>query len=162
MAKEEVELKKTDSILEAINQLHKVISQRAYDLFRDNQGLLAGPLDNWLRAERELVWCPAVELRQKDGQIELAAAVAGMEPKDLDVQVTPEDILISGTADHRHEAGEGTVHLCEFQGGRLFRSIHLPERIDPDSARAEYRNGMLRLTVAVAKPESRKVDVQAA
>ena len=162
MAKEEVALKKTDSILEELNQLHQVISQRAYDLFCDHKGFFTGPLDDWLRAEREVVWRPAVELRQKDGQIELVAAVAGMEPKDLDVQVTPEDILISGATEHRHETNEGTVHLCEFKAGRLFRSIHLPDKIDPDSAKAEYRNGMLRLTAAVAKTASKKVDVRAA
>jgi HSP20 family molecular chaperone IbpA len=62
------------------------------------------------------------------------AAVAGVEPKDLDVQVTPEDV----------------------------RSVHLPDKIDPDSAKAEYRNGMLRLTAAVAKAAPKKVDVHAA
>jgi HSP20 family molecular chaperone IbpA len=162
MAKVQVELKKTDSILDELNRLHEVISQRAYDLFRNHNGLFGGPLEDWLNAEREVVWRPAVELKQKDGEIELVAAVAGVEPKDLDVQVTPEDILITGASEHRHESKEGTVHLCEFQGGRLFRSIHLPDKIDPDSARAEYRNGMLRLTAAVAKAAPKKVDVHAA
>jgi HSP20 family molecular chaperone IbpA len=162
MAKEQVELKKRDSILEEINRLHEVISQRAYDLFRNHKGFFAGPLDDWLCAEREVVWRPAVELRQKDGEIELVAAVAGVEPKDLDVQVTPEDILITAATEHQHETKEGTVHLCEFEGGRLFRSVHLPDKIDPDSAKAEYRNGMLRLTAAVAKAAPRKVDVHAA
>lgn len=162
MAKEEVELKKTDSIFEELNRLHEVISQRAYDLFCNHKGFLTGPLDDWLRAERELVWRPAIELRQKDGQIELVAAIAGMEPKDLDVQVTPDDILITGATEHHHDTKEGTVHFCEFKSGQLFRSIHLPNTIDPDSAKAEYRNGLLRLTAAVAKASAKKVDVQAA
>jgi HSP20 family protein len=126
------------------------------------EGFFTGPLDDWLRAERELVWRPAVEPRQKDSEIELLAAVAGVAPKDLDVQVTPEDILITAATDHQHETKEGTVHLCEFERGRLFRSIHLPDTIDPDSAKAEYRHGMLRLTAAVAKAAPKKVDVQAA
>jgi HSP20 family molecular chaperone IbpA len=162
MAKEQVELKKKDSILEELNRLHEIISQRAYDLFRNHKGFFAGPLDDWLNAEREVVWRPAVELKQKDGEIELVAAVAGVEPKDLDVQVTPEDILITGASEHRHESKEVTVHLCEFEAGRLFRSVHLPDKIDPDSAKAEYRNGMLRLTAAVAKAAPKKVDVHAA
>ena len=122
MAKDQVELKKTESILEELNRLHELVSRRAYDLFRNPKAFLAGPLDDWLHAERELVWRPAVELRQKDGEIELLAAVAGVEPKDLDVQVTPEDILITAAGEHHHESKEGAVYLCEFEGGRLFRS----------------------------------------
>lgn len=162
MAKEEVALKKTDSILQELNHLHEVISQRAYDLFSNHKDSLSDGVDDWLHAEREVIWRPAVELRQTNGQIEIKAAVAGMEPKDLDVQVTPEDILITGATEHHHDIKEGTVHLCEFEGGRLFRSIHLPDKIDPNSVKAEYRNGILRLTAAVAKQAPKGVEAQQA
>ncbi len=162
MAKEHVALRKTDSVLDELERLHEDISQRAYDLFREHEGLFTGPVNDWLRAERELVWRPAVELRQKDGEIELLAAVAGVEPKDLDVRVTPHDILITAATEHRHESIEGTVHLCEFEGGRLFRSIHLPDAIDADSVKAECRNGLLRLTAAISKASPKNVNVQAA
>jgi HSP20 family protein len=119
-------------------------------------------LADWFRAERELVWSPAIELRQQDGSFELEASIAGVEPKDLDVQVTPEDVLIKGNVQHRHETKTGTVHVCEFQSGQLFRSIHLPEPIDPDSVKAEYKNGLLRLTARIAKTVPTKVDIKAA
>ena len=151
MAKEQVELKTKDSILDELERVHEKIAQRAYDLFRNHEDLFIEPLDDWFRAERELLWRPAVELRQSDGAFELEAALAGMEPKDVDVQVTPEDVLITASSQHRHEEKKGTVHLCEFDSGRLFRSVHLPERIDPDSAKAEFRNGLLRVTATVAK-----------
>jgi HSP20 family protein len=162
MAKTLIELKKTDSILNELDQLHDAISRRAYDLFRHHEGLPTDPLDDWLCAERDLVWRPAVALREKDGQIELLAALAGVNAADLDVRVTPEEILITGKTEHHHEARHGTVHLCEFAPGRLFRTVHLPERIDPDSAKAELRNGMLHMTAAVATAETQKIDVHAA
>jgi HSP20 family molecular chaperone IbpA len=161
MAGQRIGLKKTESILDELNRMHDDISRRAYDLFQQ-QGLFSGALDDWLRAERELVWRPAVELRQKGAKIELLAAIAGVEAKDLDVQVTPEDILITAKTEHHHDTKEETVHVSEFKEGRLFRSVHLPARIDPDSVKADYRNGLLRLTAAVAKVTPRKVDVQAA
>ena len=158
----EVQVKKPDSILEALTELHQTISKRAYELFLNPEGLLGGPMADWFRAERELVWRPRIELRENNGQLELRVAVAGIDPKQLDVQVTPDDILITAAEEHRHEEDKGTVHVCEFSGGRLFRSIHLPERVDPDSVKAEFRDGMLRLTAAIAKSTTRKVDVQAA
>ncbi|HUL72390.1 MAG TPA: Hsp20/alpha crystallin family protein [Vicinamibacterales bacterium] len=162
MARESVELRKRDSVLEQLDELQQDIRRRAYELFKAHEGQLIGPLEDWLSAERELVWRPPVELRQKDGEFRLEAALAGVALKDLDIQVTPEDILISCNTQHEHGPEAGTIHVCEFKRGRLFRSIHLPEPIDPESIKAEYRDGLLRLTAQAAGAKPKKVDVQAA
>ena len=162
MAKQQVQLTRVDSIVDKLTQIHDEIAQRAYDLFRSHEGLAPAALDHWLRAELETVWRPYVELRQKGGQFELEAALAGVDPENLEVQVTPEDILISAAGEHHHRAKEGTVHVCEFSAGRLFRSVHFPDRIDPQSVKAEYRNGMLYVTAAVAKQHGKNVEIQAA
>jgi HSP20 family protein len=162
MARTGIELRKADTIFDELDRLQQTISRRAHELFR-NRGALSGQaLADWLNAERQLVWKPAVELRQKDNQFEVLAALPGVEAKDLDVQVTPEDVLIRAEVDHEHTAEEGTVHVCEFNGGKLFRSIHFPEKIDPDSVKAEYRNGLLVLKAAIAKSAPQKVDIKAA
>ena len=160
MAKADIELKKVDTVFDELKSIHEAISRRAYEFFRSQSD---GPLGDWLNAERELVWKPAVELRQKETHVEILAAIPGVEPKDLDVQVTPEDVLIKADIHHKHTPDEGTIRICEFQAGNLFRSVHLPEKIDPGSVKAEYRNGMLKLTAAVAKEaRSRRVEVEAA
>lgn len=156
MARNDVALRKAETIFNELDQLNTVISQRAYDLFRNRGSLWGGPLADWLNAERQLVWKPAIELRKKDGQFEVLAATPGVEAKDLDVQITPEDVLITADIHHKHTPEKGTVQVCEFTGGQLFRSIHFPEKVDPDSAMAEYRNGMLRITASVAKPPAQK------
>jgi len=162
MARGDIEIRRMDSIRSEFERLHQAISQRAYELFRHRDSWSGGPLVDWLSAEHEIVWQPPVELRQKNGQLELLAAVAGVEAKDLDVQITPEDVLIKADVDHRHTAEAGTVHVCEFSKGKVFRSIRLPERIDPETVKAEYRNGLLRLTASIAAPVAKKVAVQAA
>jgi HSP20 family molecular chaperone IbpA len=64
---------------------------------------------------------------------------------------------------HKHAPKEGAVQVCEFMEGQLCRSIHFPEKVDPDSATAEYRNGMLRITASIAKPVAQqKVEIAAA
>jgi HSP20 family protein len=156
MARNDVALRKTESTFNELDQLQTAISRRAYDLFRNRGNLWGGPLADWFNAERQLIWKPAIELRQKDSQFEVLAATPGVEPKDLDVQITPEDMLIKADIHHRHTPEEGAVQVCEFTGGQLFRSIHFPEKVDPDSAMAEYRNGMLRVTASIAKPAAQK------
>ena len=163
MPRGDVEVKKTDTMFNELHRLHQAISRRAYDLFRNSGTLWGSALTDWLTAEQELVWKPAVELRQKDGQFEVLAALAGIEAKDLDVQITPENLLIKAETTHEHTTEKGSVHLCEFDSGKVFRSIHFPEKIDPNSAKAEYRNGMLRLTAAIAKAATaQKVEIKAA
>lgn len=162
MAKNGIALRKAETIFNELEQLHNAINRCAYDLFRRRGNLWEGPLADWLNAERQLVWRPAVELRRKDNQFEVLAATPGVEAKDLDVQITAEDVLIKAAVSHKHTPEEGTVQRCEFNGGQLFRSIHFPEKIDPDSATAEYRNGMLRLTASIAKPTAHKLEIQAA
>ena len=156
MARSDIALRKAETIFNELDQLQTAIRQRAYDLFRTEGTRGGGPLGDWLNAERQLVWKPAIELRQKNGQFEVLAATPGVEAKDLDVQITPEDVLIKANIHHQHTPEEGTVQVCEFTGGQLFRSVHFPEQIDPESAVAEYRNGMLRVTASIAKPAAQK------
>jgi HSP20 family molecular chaperone IbpA len=162
MARQHVALTKKDSILGELDQLRADVSRRAFELFQSHHRFWTRSLDDWLRAEQQLVWRPAVALRQRDNELELLAALSGVEPKDLDIQVTPDDILITAAGRHEHGPEKGTVHLCEFSHGKLFRPVHLPHSIDPDSVKAEYRNGLLRLTARMAKAEPRKIVVEAA
>jgi HSP20 family protein len=163
MAKTDVQVRTTDTIIDQVNQLERVISDRAYALFRDRHGIFGDPVTDWLSAERALIWKPTIEVRQRDSQVEILAALPGVNAKDVDVEVTPQDVLIKAQVNHEHTADEGTVQICEFSHGRAFRSVHLPASIDPNSVKAEYRNGMLRLTAAVAQVAApRKVDITVA
>ena len=75
---------------------------------------------------------------------------SGVDPKDLNIEVTPEDIVLKAEIHHQHDERKGTVHTCEFESGSMFRSIHLPRRINPDKVRAELKNGLLRVTAEAA------------
>lgn len=161
MAKDEVQLKKTDSVFDELARLHETISRRAYDLFlgRDAE---PDPLGDWFQAERELVLSPLIDVRQNDGEFEIEASVAGVDPKDVDVQVTPQDILIKGRIRGEQEKRDAKVHVSELRTGQVFRAIHLPDPIDPDSVKAEYRNGLLHLRAKIATAAPKKIVVQAA
>ena len=162
MARGNVVVKKVDTVFDELDRLHQAIRERAYDLFRNGGTLWGSTLRDWLTAERELVSKPPIELRQSENQFEVLAALPGIEPQHLDVQITAEEVLIKAETPHEH-VPEGTVHVCEFGSGKIFRSVHFPEKIDPESAKAEYKNGMLHVTAAIAKAAAaKKVDIKAA
>lgn len=150
MATSTITPQRTSSIRSEFEQLHARIRRRAYDLFRSRDSFWGHALEDWLTAERQLAWSPAVELRERNGIFELRAALGGVEAQDLDVQVTPEDLLIKAHTSHVHTTGSGTVHLCEFGGGEAFRAVHFPRDVQPNGVKADYRNGLLRVTAPIA------------
>jgi HSP20 family protein len=163
MAKNEITVRTADTIFDELDQLHKAISQRAYDRFRN--GSPSDALDNWLKAENELITKPAVSLTQKDGRFEIMAAVPGVDMNDLVVEVTPQELLIKGQTNHETTADKGQVHISEIRTGQVFRSLRFPEAIDTSTAKAEYKDGMLRLTMMIgkhARATAKKVDIRVA
>lgn len=160
---ETVPIRKSSSILDQMREIQDSILRRAYEIFEQNGSMLGSDLDNWTQAERELVWKPAFELCEKDGKFQLEAALAGIDAKDIDIDVTPEDIVLRASTQHQHKEPKGTVHYCEFQAGKMFRMIHLPKKINPDKVKAEFKNGLLRLTAEIAEEgRARKNKPQAA
>jgi HSP20 family protein len=114
-----------------------------------------------MKAERETVWRPALEVRRTKDAFVIEAAVAGVDPKQVDVQVTPTEVVLAAPVHHSDREQEGEIVLCEFANGPLFRSYKFPEPVDPARVSAEYRNGLLRVTAPLAQPAT-KVNVQAA
>jgi HSP20 family protein len=158
-----VPIRKSISIIDQMRDVQDRILRRAYEIFEQSGSMLGRDLDNWSQAERELVWKPAFELSEKDGRFNLEAALAGVDAKDIDIEVTPEDIIIQASTQHQHKDQEGTVHYCEFHAGKVFRSIHLPKTINPDKVKAEFKNGLLRLTAEIAEEgRGRKIKPEAA
>ena len=159
----EVAVRKTESFWDQIRKMEDRVMRRAYDIFRDNGSSVGKDLDDWLAAERELVWKPAIELKEKDSQFEVQVAVAGVDPKDITVEVTSDDLLIKGETKTEKKEQKGEVYTSEFQSGSLFRSIHLPKKVDADKVKAEIKNGLLTITAPIAEEaKTRKVNIQAA
>jgi HSP20 family protein len=160
---ETLPIKKTKSIFEEIERLQDRITKRAYEIFKGNGGIFGRDLEDWFQAERELVWKPSIELQEKDNEFQLRIAVPGVDPKDLDIEVTPEHVLVKAELQHEHKEEKGEFHTCEFASGNLFRSIHLPKKIDTDKVKAEFKNGMLSLKAPIAEEaRAKKVTVEAA
>lgn len=159
----EVAIKKSESLWDQIKKTEDRIMRRAYDIFRNNGFTQGRELEDWLQAERELIWKPAIELKEKDNQFELQASVAGVDPKDLLVEVTADELLIRGETKTEKKEEKGQVYTSEFHSGSLFRSIRLPKKIDPEKVKAELKNGVLTVTAPIAEEaKARKVDIHAA
>jgi HSP20 family protein len=142
-----------DSIFDEIEKMQRRIEQRAYELFESRGRELGRDIDDWLAAERELVWSPPISLEEGDGQITVQLSVPGFAPEKIDVELSAQDLLVEAETHEEKEKGKGKARARETRSAKLFRSVHFPRAIDPDSAEAELRNGVLRLTAKVAEQE---------
>jgi HSP20 family protein len=155
-----IRFRTVDSVLDDIEVMQRRIAERAQKIFRERGGALGHAVEDWLTAERETIWRPAVEVRRTKDAFIVEAAVAGLDPKQFDVRVTPTELLLAADVHHSDREQDGEVVLCEFVNGPLFRSYMFPEPIDAARVSAEYRNGLLRITAPLAHP-ARRVEIHA-
>ena len=139
-----------EQLVAEVEKVRTRVRETAHALFQKRDGRIGSAFDDWLMAERDTVWRPAIEMSQHDGEIVVEAALAGLEPTEIDVQVTPDALVIAADRRHAHTKTKGTIHVCEFASGRLFRSIPLPAPIDPHDVKARYHNGLLTVTATLA------------
>ena len=105
------------------------------------------------------VFPPLNVFTDKDGAAVVRAEIPGIAPDDVQIQVEPMRLTISGER-APDRIGNG-YHRRERRFGRFSRSVQLPADLDPEHATAEYRDGLL--TVRIPKAESarpRKVEIR--
>jgi HSP20 family protein len=100
---------------------------------------------------------PAAEIEETDDAVHLKLEVPGLEAKDLNIEATPESISISGERKSETKTEENGITRSEFRYGRFQRVIPLPSLVENDRVEAEYKNGILRLTLPKAESEKHKV-----
>ncbi|MBD2099547.1 Hsp20/alpha crystallin family protein [Leptolyngbya sp. FACHB-261] len=108
------------------------------------------------RSERS-TWAPAVELRETEDAVVLRAEVPGVEAKNLDVQVSRDAVSIAGEHHQEQRTEEKGLFRTEFRYGSFRRVVPLPAQVQNDQVKAEFKDGILTLTLPKAEDERRKV-----
>jgi len=100
---------------------------------------------------------PMVDMYQTEEDIVVKATMPGLDPKDLDIQVTGDTLTLRGEV-IREEIREGAkYHIREHRSQSFSRSLTLPSAVIADQANAEMKNGVLTLTLPKAEESKPKV-----
>lgn len=97
---------------------------------------------------------PSAEMDETDTEIHLKLEVPGMESDDLDIEVTDEAVAIKGERKSETKTEEEGRFRSEFHYGKFERLIPMPTRIVKDQVAAEYKAGVLRLTIPKSQEET--------
>ncbi len=104
---------------------------------------------------------PAIDVAEKEDAITVRAEVPGCKPEDIDVSVYGDTLTIAGQKkDSREEQGNGFYHV-ESSYGSFRREVLLPTDVDEEKIDAEYKDGVLSITLPkTEKSKAMKVKVK--
>ncbi len=108
-------------------------------------------------------WVPAVDIYETDDAIVLEAELPGMDEKDIEVRVEDNVLTIKGERKFEKEAKEENYYRMERYYGSFQRSFSLPSNVDVDKIKAEYKKGILKVTMPKkeeTKPKQIKIEVE--
>ncbi len=100
---------------------------------------------------------PSVELTETKENLVLRLEVPGMQPADLNIEATAKSVSISGERKSQVKSEAEGKTRSEFRYGSFQRVIPLPARIQNTEVKAEYKDGILQLTLPKAESEKNKV-----
>ncbi|MFP5228477.1 MAG: Hsp20/alpha crystallin family protein [Acidobacteriota bacterium] len=105
---------------------------------------------------------PPVDIYEDEHKIALKLEVPGMKESDLDIQLENNVLTVKGERKFEKEEKEENFHRIERRYGSFYRSFTIPNTVNPDSVKASYDAGVLRIELqkrAEAKPKQIKVQV---
>jgi HSP20 family protein len=130
-----------------------------------------GLLNRWRREldqnidnfARDASWTPAVDVHEEANQFVVRADLPGVKPADIEVTAEKGVLSLRGARNFEQKNDDGHYSRVERVSGKFVRSFTLPENVQTDAIKAQFKDGVLELTIPkVAKAEPRKIEVLAA
>jgi HSP20 family protein len=108
-------------------------------------------------------WSPAVDICETEDALVLKADLPDVDLKDIDIHLENETLTISGERKFEKDEKVKGYHRIERSYGNFVRSFAVPATVDTDKVSAEYKNGVLVVTLPkkdAAKPRQVKIEVK--
>jgi HSP20 family protein len=115
------------------NRLNRLFSR---DDFGDGDGPRA-PVD----------WAPAVDIVENDNDILIKAELPGVEARDVQISLDNNVLTLKGEHRIEREVNRENYHRMERSFGSFSRSFAIPASIDGDRVTADFKNGLLTITL---------------
>jgi HSP20 family protein len=153
-----------ESLLDTIDKTFDDIARRAFEIFESNGRIFGRDLEDWLKAEGELLHPVHMILTEAGDTLEVKAEVPGFSEKELEISVEPRRLTIAGKRESEKEEKKGKiVSSSTFCSDQLLCIVDLPTEVETDKVTATLKNGVLNLTMPkVAKARSIKIQPKTA
>lgn len=118
---------------------------------------------NFETVAREASFTPPVDIHEEAAQFVVRADLPGVKPADIEITAEKGVLSLRGSRNFEQKGDDGHYSRVERVSGKFVRTFSLPENVQTDAIKAQFKDGVLELTIPkVAKAEPRKIEVQAA
>jgi HSP20 family protein len=139
-----------EKLFEQMKEFSQSVARRAYKYFEARGREFGHDIEDWFRAESELMRRVPVEIKEADGQITVRAEVPGFAANEIQVSVEPQRLVISGKSERTTEEKKEQTLLSEFRSNQFCRELRLPAEVEPDKTTVALKDGVLELAFAKA------------
>ena len=136
-------------VLSTQDRLNRLFNQTLSQMFGEEDGKLG-------------TWAPAVDVFETDQNLVVKAELPGIDPKEVEIRVENNTLFLKGQRKFESEVKEENYHRIERSYGSFTRTFALPGSIDAEKVSADYKSGVLTLTLPKreeAKPKTIKINV---
>jgi HSP20 family protein len=108
-------------------------------------------------------WLPAVDMTETESEITVRAELPGIDPKEIEVNLSGRMLTVSGEKRESNEQRGENFHQIERRFGSFRRTIELPAEVDPDRVAADYKQGVLQVSLKkVGASRTKRVPIKSA
>jgi HSP20 family protein len=107
-------------------------------------------------------WTPAVDIYETENELVLKADVPDVDPKNVAIQLENGTLTLKGERKFEQQQNGKGFHRIERSYGSFVRAFSLPDTVEADKVKADYKNGVLTITLPkkeVAKPKTINVEI---
>lgn len=140
-----------ERLMDRVNKLSEAIRQRAYQIFEGSGHGLGHDLEDWFKAEMDLLHPVHVNITESGENFEVKVEVPGFNEKEIEVSVEPRRLTITGKREtEQKEERKGKTVYSESCSDQILRIVDLPANVDAEKTTATLKNGVLHLTMPKA------------
>jgi len=102
------------------------------------------------------LWYPQVEVSERDGNLVVCADLPGMRKEDVHLEIHDDFLVLRGERRQEQVQNEGGIYRSERSYGQFYRTVPLPQGASPDQAKANFKDGVLEVTIPLPQQEQRQ------
>jgi len=108
-------------------------------------------------------WTPSVDISETEGEYQIKAEIPDVKKEDVKVTLEDGVLTIQGERKHEKEEKGKKYHRIERSYGSFVRTFSLPDVIDEEKVKAEFKEGVLNLSLPKSeKAKPKAIDVKVA
>jgi len=140
----------TENISDRMQENYNEIARRAFEIFDNNGRWLGHDLEDWFRAESELLHPVHLEMAESEDNLTVRAEVPGFSTKELEISVEPRKLTILGKHEAQEESKKGKTIYSERCAREILRVVDLPAEVDGLKVSAILKDGVLNIELPKA------------